>query len=471
MFNYILRRILFFVPALFAISLITFFLSVNDPGDPVEAMLNSTDFSGKQIDTKIYNEVRRDLGLNLPIFYFTATSQAIVQDAFLIEDITKRQALIQISHESGRGQEAFELFMLIERLQAELIQKRLVNPDHEWIRASIDVCNTLTSNKSIQGSLNELDRIQKINDSQNMSDPSLNAFVEIRKRFLDLAENHSYANWFPKIIWHGFSNQYHRWASRFIQGDMGISYFDKRPVAELIAEAAPWTFLISVVSILIAFLISVPIGVWSSVHRGSSLDQGVSLFLFFLSSLPNFWIATLLIIFLGGGDYLNIFPVHGLGYNSTGDSFLVRFANTSHHLILPVFCWTYASIAYISRQSRSGMLSVLKEDYMLTAKAKGLSSKKVLWKHGFRNALLPQITLLSSVFPLLISGSFVLEYIFSIPGMGKLSYDALIARNFPVVYSTVMMASVMTMLGMLIADILYVWADPRISFNTKSKMK
>ena len=140
-----------------------------------------------------------------------------------------------------------------------------------------------------------------------------------------------------------------------------------------------------------------------------------------------------------------------------------------YHLALPLACWTYGSFAYLSRQMRGGMLSTLQADFIRTARAKGLAGKKVIWKHALRNSLLPIITLFASVFPLAISGGIVLEIIFSIPGMGKVGYEAVIFRNYPVVFAIMMFSAILTLVGYLVADILYAVVDPRISYSSNKK--
>jgi peptide/nickel transport system permease protein len=145
------------------------------------------------------------------------------------------------------------------------------------------------------------------------------------------------------------------------------------------------------------------------------------------------------------------------------DSLLVKM----HHLILPLFCWTYGSLAFVSRQMRGSMINALSQDYIRTARAKGLDEGKVIWKHALKNSLLPIITLFAAVFPYAISGSIVLEIIFAIPGMGKLAFEALGARNYPVVYTVVMFSAILTMAGYLVADICYALVDPRISYSKK----
>ena len=136
-----------------------------------------------------------------------------------------------------------------------------------------------------------------------------------------------------------------------------------------------------------------------------------------------------------------------------------------YHIVLPVFCLSYGSLAYLSRQMRGGVLTILRQDFIRTARAKGLDEKTVIWKHAFRNSLIPIITIFASLLPAAISGSFVIENIFSIPGMGKIAFEGLIARDYPMVFTVMMFSAFLTLLGTLLADILYAVVDPRISFK------
>jgi len=164
-------------------------------------------------------------------------------------------------------------------------------------------------------------------------------------------------------------------------------------------------------------------------------------------------------------EYLEWFPPYGVGDVPEGTGFFKTFRIRAYHLILPLFCWSYGSLAFLSRQMRGGMLSVLRQDYVRTARAKGVDERKVVWKHAIRNSLLPIITLFGNIFPLMISGSIVIEIIFSLPGMGQYLYQAIVFKNFPVVSTIVMMLGFLTMLGFLIVDILYAVVDPRIKFD------
>lgn len=262
--------------------------------------------------------------------------------------------------------------------------------------------------------------------------------------------------------------RYGEWLKGMFTLDFGESYKDFRPVSEKIAEALPITLVLNVISMFIVYALAIPWGVYSSRIAGSRLDQGVTVFLFVLYSLPSFWVATMLILFLGGGEFLDIFPTYGLRtYGSEHWPWNRRLWDYTLHLFLPIACLSYAGLAVLSRYARVSMLEVIHQDYIRTARAKGLSEKAVILKHAFRNGLLPLITLVASIFPTLFGGSVIIETIFSIPGMGKLGFDAIRANDYPVVMAITTISAFLTLIGILISDLLYVVADPRISYEEK----
>ncbi len=261
--------------------------------------------------------------------------------------------------------------------------------------------------------------------------------------------------------------RYWIWLKQVVTFDFGNSYKDHRPVREKILERVPISLQLSFISVFMVYLFAVPIGVFSAIKQKSVSDQALTVVLFLLYSLPNFWTAMMLITFLGGGEFLDLFPIFGLssmGAERMGT--LEWLLDRVHHLVLPVTCLTYAGLAYISRQMRGGMLEVIRQDYIRTARAKGLSEKTVIAKHAFRNSLIPIITLLAVLFPALIGGSVIIESIFSIPGMGQLSFEAILSRDYPVVMGVTTVAALLTLLGILFTDITYTLIDPRITFET-----
>ena len=273
----------------------------------------------------------------------------------------------------------------------------------------------------------------------------------------------------PKFIWHGSQNQYHQWFKNFICGDFGLSYFDRRPVKTRIWDALGWTLLINIFSIFIAYLISIPLGVYSASKSGSKFDKSVSWISMMMYAVPSFWVATLAITFFASDDWLHWFPSGGLGREES-DSFVARFFEITYHLILPVFCVTYLALAFIIRQVRGSMKDTLQKDFIKTSLAKGLPNQQVIWKHGFRNSLLSLITLFSNILPETISGSLVIEIIFSIPGMGRLAFNGILQNDWNLVFAIMMLATLLTLIGNLLADLLYTKADPRISLTKTAKL-
>ena len=255
--------------------------------------------------------------------------------------------------------------------------------------------------------------------------------------------------------------QYGRWLGRIAQMDFGRSFLDDRRVTEKIVERLPVTLLINVLSLILIFGIAVPLGVMSAVRAGSTWDRVTTFGIFVGYSMPSFWLALILMAFFG--VQLRWLPVSGLhSLDAEYFGWGARLLDMARHLILPVSVAAFVSLAGLSRYVRSGMADVLKQDYIRTARAKGVPECLVILRHGLRNALLPIITILGLSLPDLIGGSVISETIFSIPGMGRLFYEAVMARDYPVVMAIVTIGAVLTMLGNLFADLGYAYADPRI---------
>jgi peptide/nickel transport system permease protein len=258
------------------------------------------------------------------------------------------------------------------------------------------------------------------------------------------------------------------WFRKMIVLDFGISRKDGRPVAERIADALPVTLALNIISMIIVYIISIPAGIVSALKKDSLYDRISSLVLFILYSLPSFWIGLLLLLYLSGGEYLNLFPLGGLVSDGAGSaSFFSRLADMAWHLVLPVITLTYGDFAFLSRYSRANMLEVINQQYILTARAKGLSEPRIVIVHAFRNSLVPLVTLMASILPGLLGGSVIVESIFSIPGMGLLAFEAILARDIPVIMAITSISAFLTLVGILVADILYGVVDPRIRLEAR----
>ncbi len=259
------------------------------------------------------------------------------------------------------------------------------------------------------------------------------------------------------------------WLRQVVTLDFGNSYRDHRPVIDKIAERLPITLTLNVLSIFLVYLLAIPIGAWSAVRQWSFSERATTFVLFLLYSIPGFWMAVVLIYFFGGGDFFDIFPIYGV--HSRGYENLPFFQKTLDflwHLVLPVFCLTYASLASLSRFQKGSLLEVLREDYVRTARAKGLSPNRVLFKHAFRNSLIPIVTIIASILPAMIGGSVIIETIFSIPGIGRLGFESVLARDYPVIMAVATISAFLTLIGILLSDLAYAVVDPRIGFERKS---
>ncbi len=264
--------------------------------------------------------------------------------------------------------------------------------------------------------------------------------------------------------------QYWLWLQDLASLEFGKSFQDNRPVVDKILERVPVTLSMNVLSVIIAYLIAIPLGIYSATHPNTLWDRISTFVLFALYSLPTFWVGTMAITFLCNPEFLAIFPTGGLRSINFSEQWplLRKILDYAWHLTLPMLVYTYGSFAFISRQMRSAMLETIRQDYIRTAYAKGLDSRTVIYKHALRNSLIPIITLLAGVFPMLVGGSVIIETIFSIPGMGELSFRALVARDYPVIMAVFTISAFLTLFGILVADILYSIVDPRIAFGKKT---
>jgi len=267
--------------------------------------------------------------------------------------------------------------------------------------------------------------------------------------------------------------QYVRWMKSFLTGDFGISLAQNRPVAAILAERIPNTLILSGVSLLLIFAIGITIGIIQAVRQYSALDNVLTFSALFIYSMPSFWLGLMLILIFAYKVYqvdwwpvFLRFPASGMtsvNYEMLG--FWAKFGDRLHHLVLPSIALGVSSAASIARYTRSSMLDVIRQDYIRTARAKGLPERTVILKHALKNALLPIITLLGLYLPFLFSGAVLVEHVFAWPGMGRTIVEAIYQRDYPVVMATTFVFAVMVVIANLIADLLYAVVDPRIRYE------
>ena len=261
---------------------------------------------------------------------------------------------------------------------------------------------------------------------------------------------------------------YAEWLGRVLQGDMGRSFRDNKPVARKIGERLGPTFLLSGTSMLLIYLLSVPIGIYATARSGKLDERIVGALLYMLYAVPTFVAGLLLLVLfykhLAGTPFYLEPGMKSLNHDQLGSVWL-RMWDIAKHMLLPLICFTYGALAYDSRFVKSNMEEVVRQDYIRTARAKGVGPVRVMMHHAFRNTLIPFVTLIGLSLPALVGGSIVIEQIYNWPGIGTLYLASILQRDYPVIMGLSLMFSTLTLLGQLLADILYAFVDPRVTYS------
>lgn len=254
--------------------------------------------------------------------------------------------------------------------------------------------------------------------------------------------------------------RYFIWMSGILSGNLGFSLKYQEPVTSLLNKYMWNSFIVAILCLILTWTIALVIGVASAVKQNTWFDRIITVGVFVAMSFPSFFLGLLMIKFFAVD--LNVLPIGGMidtGSTSTGFAYVLE---VGKHMILPVALLTLLSVGSLTRYFRSGMIDVLKMDFIRTARAKGLKEKTVIFKHALRNAILPAITLLAFELPGLFSGAIITEQIFNWPGVGRIQLEAVNTRDYPVLMSFTLLLATLTILGNLLADVLYAYADPRI---------
>jgi microcin C transport system permease protein len=259
--------------------------------------------------------------------------------------------------------------------------------------------------------------------------------------------------------------RYFLWLKNIATFNFGDSFTYDEPVLDVIFSKFPVSLQFGVISFLLSYLISIPMGIAKAVKDGSAFDVLSSLMLFFFYSIPSFMLAILLIVFLSGGSFLELFPVGGL-YSEVYDELNTweKIIDRIHHFTLPIICFTIGSFTSLTVLMKNSLIEEIKKDYIRTARAKGLDDKAVYMKHAFRNALIPIVTGLGGFLSVFFAGSLLLETIFQLDGIGLLSYKSILSRDYNVIMGLVFIQSALYLIGNVISDFAYVLVDPRIDF-------
>jgi len=442
--TYFIRRLIWLIPTLFLLSLLIFGISIRAPYLADAQLENYSSKSASlnilQTEAKL-DRYRKSKGTFAPAFYISLHSKSVSDTLYKISHPKVRKAVKNWAIELGSWEKAEQLYSSINS-EIRKEAKKTVQFSKLFDYLELDTL------------LFQLDQL------------SLN-FLPADFRS-SLEEKHPINNFLPILSWHGKNNRYHHWAAGLLNFDLGRSMITNRPIGPVIGNSLKWTLSLGFTSLLIALLITIPLATKAAASPNGWLDRFCNLLFFSLYSIPLFWMASLLIIFFASAHFLNWFPSFGIGELEENMSFFETIELRIAHLTLPLICWTYGSLAIIYRHMRAKLKEEFAKDYMLTARSKGLPKSYVVWKHAFRNSTFPLITLLGAVLPGMIGGSFIIETVFSIPGMGKLTLDAFLQRDYPLIFNISFLACVVTVLGVFLADISYYFADPRLKFSNKN---
>jgi peptide/nickel transport system permease protein len=487
MLRYVLKRLLLFIPTFFGISILVFLLSAQVPGDPAALSLQGrqagSELKGSAPSQKHYKEVRKRMGLDAPLFYFSIGDRTVPDTLHRIPDPQERERIQRLAWEYGAWEEVQRFIRSRDRLLEDL--QGMEGGSEARIEA-IRLLNGLLMQPDKRVLARKLKRFEGAIERMGSPKETEKRSSELRSAFKSMQEESSkILRYIPDFDWHGVENRYHTWffgdrpwfgdadpdkaytGYGLIRGDLGNSYFSGRPVALVLWDAFGRTLLFGSIATVLIFGLSILIGVFTSIDQGP-FGRGLQGFLLLLYSMPEFWIGTLLITLFANPDILNLFPsAYTLMEIPEKAPWWQALFIQVHHMLLPLICFTYGSLAYLSRQMKGGMDDALSADFMRTAMAEGVPEERRVGKYALKNALLPLITLFGTILPYLLSGSVIIETIFSIQGVGRTGYQALIARDYPVIFSMLLFSTLLTMVGTLLSDLLYAWADPRIAHRKK----
>ncbi len=260
--------------------------------------------------------------------------------------------------------------------------------------------------------------------------------------------------------------RYFDWLFKILKGDFGYSYIYEKPVLSIIVSRIPVSLLFGLTGFLLSYLICIPLGIKKAIENNKPFDHYTSFIIFAGYSIPGFVMAIILIVFFGGGSFLNLFPISGIFSDNFEDlNFFQKILDILHHMALPVFCYVVGNFATLTLLMKNSMLEELQKDYIKTALAKGLSYKEAVFKHALRNALIPIATNIGMILTVILSGSVLIETIFTIDGMGLLGYEAIVNRDYPVALGLTLISSLLVLCGRILSDIALFIVDPRIRFR------
>ncbi len=454
MLLYLLHRLLLAIPTLLVVSWATFALSYCSGGDPVPY-----DYDDQP---QAYLARARQLKLDKPLFYISLQSWALPDTLHRILPLSVREHLAALTQRSGNWA-AVDAYWKTANATDVALRSYLSG-------STLSALNAIRFAKApeqaqpwldtLRAGIGALEAPQRTEAARRLAalEQALRHWSEKSQRWKTLL---------PQLCWHGTDNRYHHWLAGFISGNAGTSVVTGNPLLTELRPRLYATLLVNGTALALAYALGVPLGVFMARYQRHWADGGIRLGLLFVYAMPVMWLGSVLMLLLAHPDV-------GLGWLRGGSAepwllsgkpFWRWAASNAEHFLLPIFTLALHHCTVIALQMRAGLVEALQRDHIRTARAKGLSERVVFWRHAFRDGLFPLITTFGYLFPALFSGSLVIEYLFDFPGMGVKMQNAFAQHDYPVLFAMVMFLAALTLLGMLIADALYAWADPRVRFG------
>ena len=484
MLTYAFKRILIMVPTFFAISLLIFVLlniGAGDPGTQQASAEGNQDAENSE-NQESYRIFKEQFGLDKPILFNTryALQRDDVEQALkarlnangtvsLAQQIKAQEQLDDWGRYAVPG-----LIACLQTCDDPILQAKSSQ------RLSISAQRPLYTEYTERELAPEEEKRQKTaNKEIRKANAKLKAFTYTEKADEGRIEavKAFWSNWWSdnesdwdystadKVGIFFLDTRFAKYWGNLLRLDFGKSHINKRPVLDTVIEKLRYSLTLAVSSVFLIYLISLPLGIWSSVRQGTIADQLVTFVLFMLYSLPSFFVAVILLNLFTVGDWA-FFPNRGfVSDNAEEFTTLQYIKDVIWHVCLPIACMSYGGLAALSRYARTGLLDVIRADYIRTARAKGLPESVVIIKHAARNGMIPIITLMATLLPVLIGGSVIIEVIFDIPGMGSFIFSSILQKDYNAVMVVLLISSLLTLIGMLLADLAYALVDPRITFN------
>ncbi len=480
--SYIAKRLLLMIPTFFGISLVVFVVMNLAPGHPGGTQL-AADLAAsvRGADTQESHRIfREQFGLDRPVLFNTYIwlerdeVEAALRDLAGHEGATPAERVRAQERIEDWGRWAVPDLVAVMRETADPLirdlavyglrlaaRRPLVDPFAKGPSPEVRAENQRRNaeNERIRGMRYALDAPEEAKQAVVAEWSAW--FDEVRGRFeLGNAER-------VRVFF--LETRFARYWANLLKLDFGVSLVTKEPVFTTLMEKLRYSLSLSLTSLLLGYLISLPIGIHSAVYKDSFADRTTTVTLFMLYSLPSFFVGTLLLFWFSEGStvsWLRWFPIGG--WRSPGAdemTSLAQIRDVTWHLVLPVACMTYGSFAALSRYMRTGLLGVIHSDYVRTARAKGLPEHQVIFTHAVRNGLLPVITLLAGLLPAILGGSVIVEVIFDIPGMGRWLIESIYQRDYNVIMSVQLLSTLLVLFGILLSDLGYALVDPRIRYS------